>query len=203
MFEQAVIRAIKARDAAANEDGKTLREIAEALLDKAGEELAAMVHLSEISIPVAAVFEPLLEPHRYKGAKGGRGSGKSHFFAELWLDESIRTKLDFVMVREVQKSLNFSVKKLLESKVEHFNAGYYFDIQDKKITSKLGGLTIFEGMQNHTADSIKSLEAFDRAWWEEAHRLSQRSLDLLRPTIRKPGSELWFSWNPDQPSRSG
>jgi phage terminase large subunit len=156
--------------------------------------------VSEIRIPVAAVFEPLLEPHRYKGAKGGRGSGKSHFFADLWLDESIREKLDYVMVREVQKSLNFSVKKLLESKVEQYNAGAYFDIQDKKVTSRLGGLTIFEGMQNHTADSIKSLEAFDRAWCEEAHRLSQRSLDLLRPTIRRPGSELWFSWNPDQPS---
>ena len=58
-------------------------------------------------------------------------------------------------------------------------------------------MTIFEGMQNHTADSIKSLEDFDRAWFEEAQRASQRSLDLLRPTIRKPSSELWFSWNPE------
>ena len=156
--------------------------------------------MTEIRIPVAEVFEPLLTPARYKGVRGGRGSGKSHFFAELWLDESLRDKLDYVCVREVQKSLTFSVKKLLESKVEHFNAGYYFDIQDKKITSQAGGITIFEGMQNHTADSIKSLEAFDRAWCEEAHKLSQRSLDLLRPTIRKPGSELWFSWNPDQPT---
>jgi phage terminase large subunit len=156
--------------------------------------------VSEIRIPVAEVFEPLLYPHRYKGAHGGRGSGKSHFFAELWLDESLREKLDYVCVREVQKSLQFSVKKLLESKVEHYNAGAYFDIQDKKITSQHGGLTIFEGMANHTADSIKSLEAFDRAYCEEAHKLSQRSLDLLRPTIRKPGSELWFAWNPEQPT---
>ena len=51
-------------------------------------------------------------------------------------------------------------------------------------------------MQNHTADSIKSLEGYDRAWVEEAQSLSQQSLDLLRPTIRKPGSELWFTWNP-------
>jgi len=155
---------------------------------------------SELRIPVAEVFVPLLEPARYKGAKGGRGSGKSHFFAELWLDESIREKLDFVCVREHQKSLQFSVKKLLESKIEHFNAGAYFQVQDKKITSHVGGLTIFEGMANHTADSIKSLEAFDRAYCEEGQKLSQRSLDLLRPTIRKAGSELWFSWNPDQPT---
>jgi phage terminase large subunit len=142
----------------------------------------------------------LLTPSRYKGAHGGRGSGKSHFFAELWLDESIRDRLDFVCVREHQKSLQFSVKKLLESKIEHFNAGAYFQVQDKKITSHVGGLTIFEGMANHTADSIKSLEAFDRAYCEEGQKLSQRSLDLLRPTIRKSGSELWFSWNPDQPT---
>lgn len=159
--------------------------------------------MTELRIPVAEVFAPLLPPSRYKGAHGGRGSGKSHFFAEMWLDESIRERLDYVCVREHQKSLQFSVKKLLESKVERFNAGSYFDIQDKKITTKRegncpgGGVTIFEGMANHTADSIKSLEAFDRAYAEEAHKLSQRSLDLLRPTIRKPGSELWFSWNPD------
>jgi phage terminase large subunit len=155
---------------------------------------------TELRIPVAEVFVPLLEPSRYKGAHGGRGSGKSHFFAELWLDESIRDRLDFVCVREHQKSLQFSVKKLLESKIEHFNAGAYFQVQDKKITSHIGGLTIFEGMANHTADSIKSLEAFDRAYCEEGQKLSQRSLDLLRPTIRKSGSEIWFSWNPDQPT---
>ena len=154
----------------------------------------------EIRIPVAQVFEPLLYAHRYKGAHGGRGSGKSHFFGELWLDESIREKLDYVCVREVQKDLRFSVKRLLESKIQHYNAGYYFEVQDKIIKSKLGGVTIFEGMQHHTADSMKSLEGFDRAYCEEAHKLSQKSLDLLRPTMRKPGSELWFSWNPDQPT---
>ena len=105
-------------------------------------------------------------------------------------------KTDAVCVREVQKSLDQSVKKLLEEKIEAMNAGAYFEVQDKKILSKLGGLIIFQGMQNHTADSIKSLEGYDIAWVEEAQSLSQRSLDLLRPTIRKEGSELWFSWNP-------
>lgn len=81
------------------------------------------------------------------------------------------------------------------------NAGYYFEIQDTKILSKNGkGLIIFQGMQNHTSDSIKSLEGFKRAWVEEAQSLSQRSLDLLRPTIRADGSELWFSWNPEKES---
>lgn len=154
--------------------------------------------MTALQIPTARVFVPMLEPKRYKGLHGGRGSGKSHFFADLWLDESIRIPHnDTVCLRESQKSLQFSVKKLLESKISQFNAGAYFDVQDKRILHKRGGVTIFDGMQNHTADSIKSLENFKRAWFEEAHRASQRSLDLLRPTIRADGSELWFSWNPE------
>lgn len=139
----------------------------------------------------------MLAPARYKGAWGGRGSAKSHFFADLWLEENVTEKLDFVCLRETLKSLEFSVKKLLESKIEHHNAGAYFDVQDRRIFSRHGGVTIFEGMQNHTADSIKSLEGFDRAWFEEAQNASNNSLTLLRPTIRKAGSQLWFSWNPD------
>jgi phage terminase large subunit len=150
-----------------------------------------------LEIQAPRVFAPLLKPARYKGAHGGRGSGKSHFFSELWLMENVRMRMDVACLREHQKSLQFSVKKLLESKIERNNAGAYFDVQDKRILSKRGGVTIFDGMQSHTADSIKSLEDFDRAWFEEAHRASQRSLDILRPTIRKPGSELWFSWNPE------
>lgn len=152
--------------------------------------------MTTLEIATPRVFLPLLEPARYKGAHGGRGSGKSHFFAELLVERSIMEKTDAVCVREIQKSLDQSVKKLLEGKIESLNAGAYFEVQDAKIKSKHGGLIIFQGMQNHTADSIKSLEGYDVAWVEEAQSLSQKSLDLLRPTIRKPGSELWFSWNP-------
>jgi phage terminase large subunit len=140
-----------------------------------------------------------MQPSRYKGAHGGRGSGKSHFFAELMLEEHIRNPNQAsVCVREIQLSLQQSVKRLLDNKIQSMNAGYYFDVQDKIIKSKHGsGLIIFQGMQNHTNDSIKSLEGFDRAWVEEAQSLSQNSLDMLRPTIRKPNSELWFGWNPN------
>jgi len=153
--------------------------------------------VSILAIDTPEVYEPLLVPARYKGAWGGRGSAKSHFFAGLWLEENVSAKLDFVCLRETLKSLEFSVKKLLESKIEQHNAGAYFEVQDRRIKSSHGGVTIFEGMQNHTADSIKSLEGFDRAWFEEAQNASNNSLTLLRPTIRKTGSELWFSWNPD------
>ena len=156
--------------------------------------------MSELLIETAKVFEPLLAPARYKGAYGGRGSGKSHFFAELMIEESISRKLDCVCLREIQRSLEFSVKRLLEIKIQTMNAGAYFEVQDKRILSRHGGTIIFQGMQNHTADSIKSLEGFDRAWFEEAQTASQFSLDLLRPTIRKPDSELWFSWNPQNES---
>jgi phage terminase large subunit len=162
--------------------------------------------MTVLQIPTARVFQPLLAPVRYQdalvsarylGLHGGRGSGKSHFFGDQWLEENVAAKFDFVCLRETLKSLEFSVKKLLESKIEGFNAGAYFEVQDRRILSKHGGVTIFEGMQNHTSESIKSLEGFDRAWFEEAQNASAKSLTLLRPTIRKPGSQLWFGWNPD------
>lgn len=157
--------------------------------------------MSVLTIKTPEVFEPLLNPEaRYLGAHGGRGSGKSHFFGDLWLEENVVDKLDFVCLRETLKSLEFSVKKLLESKITQYNAGAYFEVQDRRILSKRGGVTIFEGMQNHTSDSIKSLEGFDRSWFEEAQNASEKSLRLLRPTIRKQSSQLWFSWNPDLPT---
>ena len=152
----------------------------------------------ELNIATPRVYMPLLNSGRYKGAHGGRGSGKSHFFAELMIEENICNRLDNVCIRETLKSLEFSVKKLIESKISNLNAGDYFTVQDRRILTKRGGVIIFEGMQNHTADSIKSLEAFDRAWFEEAQNASEKSLTLLRPTIRKPASELWFSWNPNK-----
>lgn len=146
-------------------------------------------------------FAPLLQPSRYKGAHGGRGSGKSHFFAELLVARA-NSQLGFrgACLREVQKSLKNSVKLLVEDKIRSKGLTDRFEILDAEIRTPGGGLIIFQGMQNHTADSVKSLEGFDVAWVEEAQSLSQRSLDLLRPTIRKPGSELWFGWNPNKPS---
>jgi phage terminase large subunit len=151
----------------------------------------------KLRIETPRAFKPLLNPARYKGAHGGRGSGKSHFFAEMLIERCCMVRTDAVCVREVQKSLAQSVKKLLELKIEALGVGPLFDIKQDYIGTPHGGRIIFQGMQNHTADTIKSLEGYDIAWVEEAQTLSQRSLDLLRPTIRKEGSELWFSWNPN------
>ena len=150
----------------------------------------------DIDTPPWAI--PLLSPSRYKGAHGGRGSGKSHFFAELLVEEhTANQNQKSVCIREVQKSIKMSAKLLIENKIEQLGVSHYFEVQETVVKSRRGsGVMIFQGMQNHTADSIKSLEGFDRAWVEEAQSISQRSLDLLRPTIRKPESEIWFSWNP-------
>lgn len=153
--------------------------------------------MTVLRIETPKAFAPLLKPARYLGAWGGRGSGKSHFFAEMVIERSLMEKTDVVCIREVQRTLNQSVKKLLELKIIDLGVGEYFDVQESVIKSKHGGMIIFQGMQNHTADSIKSLEGYDIAWVEEAQTLSQKSLDMLRPTIRKAGSQLWFSWNPN------
>lgn len=151
-----------------------------------------------LQIPTAEVFEPLLQPSRYKGAWGGRGSGKSHFFGGLLIEDSLAEKgLLSVCIREVQKTLKDSSKRLLEAKLKDFRLGEAdgFKVFNEVIQTPGDGAIIFQGMQDHTAESIKSLEGFKRAWWEEAQAASLRSLNLLRPTIRAEGSELWFSWN--------
>lgn len=135
---------------------------------------------------------------RYLGAWGGRGSGKSHEFAGMVVEAMIADPdCNVVCIREIQKTLARSAKKLIEAKIAEFGVSHLFEVQHTVI-KRIGGSgeCIFIGMQDHTADSVKSLEGFDIAWVEEAQSLSQRSLELLRPTIRKEGSQIWFSWNP-------
>ena len=159
----------------------------------AREELARR-HMG-MSIPI---LRDLRQPARYKGAWGGRGSGKSHTMAEnLVRAMVIDPDCAIVCIREIQKSLRLSAKKLIESKIIDWKLTHLFEVQETIIKRRGGtGICIFQGMQDHTAESIKSLEGFKIAWVEEAQSLSQRSMDLLRPTLRAPGSELWFSWNP-------
>lgn len=160
--------------------------------------------MSVLRIDTAAVFEPLLAPARYKGAWGGRGSGKSHFFAGLLIEDALARPgeaqgegLRAICIREVQKDLAQSSKALIEAKLAHLGISerHGFKVFRDVITTPGDGLFTFKGMNDYTAESVKSLEGYDRAWWEEAQTATQKSLDLLRPTIRKAGSELWFSWN--------
>jgi phage terminase large subunit len=154
-----------------------------------------------LSIPaiqseVPRKLKPLLYPKRYKGAYGGRGGGKSHFFAEEIILRCFERETRVACIREVQKSIKNSVHRLLADKIEKFGLQDEFEVLETEIRGSNGSIIIFQGMQNHTADSIKSLEAYDLVWVEEAQTLSEFSFNLLRPTLRAKGSELWFSWNP-------
>jgi phage terminase large subunit len=153
----------------------------------------------ELRIQTAEVFEPLLPPARYKAAYGGRGSGKSHFFAGLLVEDCLLTKgTRAVCIREVQKDLKDSAYLIIKDKLAKHGLGEAdgFRVYEDQIRTPGDGLIIFKGMKDYTADSIKSLEGFNRAWVEEAQTLSQTSLNMLTPTIREDGSEIWFSWNP-------
>ena len=158
-----------------------------------------------LQIETAEVFEPLLAAARYKGAWGGRGSGKSHFFGEKLIEDCLAEPGDSngegmraVCIREVQKDLAQSSKLLVETKLRSMGLSEPdgFRVYKDVITTPGDGIIIFKGMNDYSADSIKSLEGFKRAWWEEAQTATLHSLNLLRPTIRAEGAERWFSWNP-------
>ncbi len=149
-----------------------------------------------LRIPTARAFKPFLEPARHKGAHGGRGSGKSHFFAGLGVETCVLKPTRMVCIREVQGSLKDSARQLIVDKIVDHGLSEQFRILDAEIRGPNDSLIIFKGMQSYNATNIKSLEGYDIAWVEEAQDLSEKSLDMLTPTIRKDDSELWFSWNP-------
>lgn len=152
--------------------------------------------MSSLEVQLPAVVEPVLSPARYKGLHGGRGGGKSHCFAEVAVLRNYERPLKGVCIREVQESIKDSVKALIEAKIQKLGLGSFFEITRDEIRGLNGSLMVFKGMQSYNAENIKSLEGFDWAWVEEAQTLSAVSLRMLRPTIRKEGSEIWFSWNP-------
>lgn len=151
---------------------------------------------STLRVEVPRKLKPLLAPKRYKGAYGGRGGAKSHFFAEQVILRCYLSECRVVCIREVQNSIKDSVRQLLIDKIGKMGLQDVFEVLESEIRGPHGSFIVFKGMQSYNAANIKSLEAFDVAWVEEAQTLSQHSLDLLRPTLRKEGSELWFSWNP-------
>lgn len=163
-----------------------------------------------LEIETAEVFEPLLEPARDKAVWGGRGGGKSQFFGDLGIEDALRFPGDageglrMICGREIQKSLKESSKFLIESKLAKYQLGEAdgFKIYQDRISTPGDGLIVFQGLQDHTTDSIKSFEGFHRFWGAEAHAISRHSVNLIRPTIRWENkrlgliSEMWWDWNP-------
>ncbi|WP_222104630.1 PBSX family phage terminase large subunit [Cupriavidus campinensis] len=139
----------------------------------------------------------LFDAYRYKVAHGGRGSGKSWGFARALLIQGAQTPLRIGCFREVQKSIKDSVHKLLSDQIKALHLGGFYEVLETAIRGKNGTEFLFAGLADHTVDSIKSYEGIDRCWVEEGQTVSKRSWDILIPTIRKGGSEIWVSMNPE------
>lgn len=139
----------------------------------------------------------LFEPARYKVAHGGRGSGKSWGYARALLLQGAAKPLRILCTREVQKSIKDSVHKLLSDQIQALGLGWFYQVLENEIRGKNGTEFTFAGLASHTIESIKSYEGVDRVWIEEGQVVRKRSWDVLIPTIRKPGSEIWLTYNPE------
>jgi phage terminase large subunit len=149
--------------------------------------------VSSIEIPEA--FSGLFEPHRYKVYYGGRGSGKSWAAARALVNLAHHTPLRVVCAREFQNSIQESVHQLLSDQIKLF--GLPFTIQDNCIFNDIGSEFIFKGLSKQEGATVKSLEGADIVWVEEAQNVSEASWRNLTPTVRKDGSEIWVTFNPD------
>ncbi|CAI3957918.1 Phage terminase large subunit (XtmB) (PDB:4IDH) [Commensalibacter communis] len=149
-----------------------------------------------VEVQIAKAYQDLFIPARYKMFYGGRGGAKSWGFATALIIMAARKKLRVLCAREFQKSLKDSVHQLLCDSIDRCGLTYFFKPQNTEIIGRNGSEFTFIGLARNIA-SMKSAEGFDIVWVEEAQTISQRSIDFLRPTIRKSNSELWFGWNPD------
>lgn len=135
-------------------------------------------------------------PKRYKVAYGGRGGARSWSVARALLVKTAESKKRILCAREMQSSLRDSVHQLLRDQIDLMEIPG-FRVTDREIRHRNGSLFLFEGLRHNIA-KIKSLEGIDICWVEEAERISKRSWSVLIPTIRKHGSEIWVTFNPDQ-----
>lgn len=152
--------------------------------------------MERVTIKIAEKFRPLLTEHfRYKLYYGGRAGGKSYAFADCLLLLARQKKLFIACVREVQNSIKDSVYKLLKDRAEAYNFDDFMFYEDRIENVVTGSKFVFKGLKDQNKQNIKSLEGVDICWCEEAQAITKDSFEVLNPTIRKAGSELWFSMN--------
>lgn len=149
----------------------------------------------QIDVEIAEAFKPLFKPKRYKIFYGGRGGAKSWAFAQALLILGVQKPIRILCTREFQGSIRESVHKLLSDTIDRLHLNSFYDIQQSTIRGKNGTQFIFEGLKNNTT-KIKSMEGVDYVWCEEAEAITEQSWDILIPTIREKGSEIWVSFNP-------
>lgn len=133
---------------------------------------------------------------RHRLVVGGRGKGASWSIARILLLEAIAEPMFIPCVREVQKTIRHSVKKLLDDTIKLFNWECFFESNEQEIKGINGSLFAFFGLHDYNADNIKSLEGADRCWIAEAQTITRRSINILRPTIRKDNAVIWWDVNP-------
>jgi len=151
--------------------------------------------LSDVQIPGA--FKELFQPGwRDAAYYGGRGGAKSHSVAGALVIQAAANPLRVVCAREIQESLKDSVKQLIEDKISDYGLQDHFEALRDETRAKNGGKFVYKGMWRNP-DALKSLEGADVFWGEEANRFSSRSIRLIRPTMRKPGSRMIWTWNPE------
>jgi phage terminase large subunit len=159
-----------------------------------------MGSLAETRVQIPKAFQFLYSGSaRIRAAYGGRGSGKSHAFAQALILKAAQSPKRILCAREIQLSIKESVKKLLDDKIEALGLNGSFTSTDTEIRGANGSHFLFAGLRTDP-QKIKSMEGIDICWVEEASTVSQTSLDLLLPTIRQPGSEIWMTWNPGRPT---
>lgn len=152
----------------------------------------------QLKIKTSKVFEPLKDPWRYKVLMGGRGSGKSWAVADFLLAMGAAKPIRVLCTREFQTSIKDSVHKLLTDRINVYGIGWFYTITEAAIRGNNGTEFIFKGLRRNI-NEIKSTEGIDIAWVEEAQAVSEESWQILTPTVRKPGSEIWIVFNPDSP----
>lgn len=146
-------------------------------------------------------FAPLLKPARYKVFYGGRGGAKSWIIARVLIRLAAQNKLRILCARQFQTSIADSVHRLLCDQIEAMGLSDQFNITDKSIASLTGSEFLFKGLEKSIRE-IKSTEGIDICWVEEAQSVSASNWEILIPTIRKEGSEIWVSFNPEDEESS-
>jgi phage terminase large subunit len=150
----------------------------------------------ELRAQIPEAYGFLFQPARYKVCKGGRGAGRSWSFARALLILGLSKPLRVLCAREFQNSIKDSVHKLLADQIDDMNLHGAYEVQDTVIKGRNGTEISFKGLR-HNITGIKSFEGADIVWVEEANTVSKASWEILIPTIRKPDSEIWLTFNPE------
>jgi phage terminase large subunit len=150
--------------------------------------------MNEVSLVFPKIFKPLDRAYRYKVMYGGRGSAKSWTVASKLILRGVEKPVRILCTRELQKSIKQSVHKLLSDRISAMGLNAFYKITDTSIKGINGTEFIFMGVKHNTYE-IKSTEGVDICWIEEAESLTENSWDIIDPTIRKDGSEIWVTYN--------